>query len=204
MAHRFKATRKTKGAQALILAALIVAATIYGIYALTLNYTQSVSQPLLQEVYTEALIQALAAASYSHNSSYATQVFYDYLNSIAQLNSSLRLLAQSMGEPVFNYYAYDQKLCVGCNVSATAVLGPYSVNISLTLITQNQASGEYILRAAYVVDGQSLPIYKPQVTTTLRSNFTWIGNNLQIQTQPNSVFTLTVLTSWGLELQCLL
>jgi len=197
-------TSKTRSGQALILAALIVAATIYTIYAITLNYTQTTTQPTQAELYTEALNQALADASQTQNTTYATQIFNQYIQQALQQNTTLRLNVNVWGQPIFQYYGYNQTLCVGCNTTASARLGPYSVDATLTLISENTNQGEYTLLLSYTVNTQSLPIYEATAYTSPQSTVTWSGNHLQISTHTSSTLRLTVITPWGLTLRCLL
>ncbi|PSN92331.1 hypothetical protein B9Q03_01495 [Candidatus Marsarchaeota G2 archaeon OSP_D] len=197
-------TSKSQSGQALILAALMVAATIYSIYAISLNYTQTTAQPTPAELYTQALNQALAEASQKQNTTYATQLFEQYIQQAIQQNTTLKLNIQVWGQPAFQYYGYNQNLCVGCNTMASATLGPYSVNASLTLISENSAQGEYTLLLKYTVNGQNLPIYEPTIYTSTQSTVTWNGNRIQIVAHTANTFELTVITPWGLTLQCLL
>ncbi|MEM0120084.1 MAG: hypothetical protein QW453_06710 [Thermoprotei archaeon] len=190
--------------QALILAALIVAATIYSIYAITLNYTQTTTTPIQSETITEALIQALATASQTQNTTYATQLFEQYIKDTTQQNTSLRLNIHIWGQPQFNYSGYNQNLCVGCNVAAQAQLGPNTVNVTLTLLDENTTLREYTLNVKYTVNTQSLPLYGATAYTSTPSTITWSGNLLYIYTQTSGSFKLVVTTPWGLSLQCLL
>lgn len=196
MAHR------ARRGQALLLAALVVAATIYSIYALTLTYTQTSSQPTQAEIYTEALAQALAGASKTQNTSLASQLYYQYISEAEALSQHYNMATYIPGRPSFQYYGYDEKLCVGCNVTATASLGPYSVVANLTLISQTQA--EHVLRLSYKVNGQEIPPYRPQASTSMPAQISWDGDTLTVLAETQSTFTLTVTTEWGLILQCLL
>jgi len=196
--------QKTHSAQALILGALIVAAAIYSIYAITLNYTQTTTQPIQAELYTEALNQALAGASRTQNITYAVQLFNQYIYQTTQQNTTLKLNIQVWGQPNFQYYGYSQNLCVECSATAMAALGPYYVNTSLTLVGENKAQGEYTLILRYTVDGQSLPIYGAAAYTSTQSSITWSEDQILIVTHTATTFKITVTTPWGLTLQCLL
>lgn len=188
---------KAKRGQALLLAALVVAATIYTMYALTLTYTQAQSQPAQAEAYTEALIQALADASKTQNPSLASRLYYQY---IAQGQNYVA--ASVPGQPHFQYYGYNKRLCVGCNVTATATLGPYSVIVNLTLVSQTQT--EYVLKLSCKVNGQEISLFQPQATTSIPTKTSWEGDTLTVSANTQATFTLTITTQWGLTLQCLL
>lgn len=193
-------SKNPRKAQALLLAAIFVAATIYTMYALTLTYVQTQGQPSQAEIYAEALSQALADASATQNTTLAQQLYQKYVWEAT--NQRLIPLQNMGGQPVFQYSGYNQKLCVGCSVSAKAAAGPYSVAISLTLVYQNATTS--ILRLSYTVDGQEVPLYMPQVHTAVAAQTSWNGENLTVTTKTQTTFTLTLTTQWGLVLTCLL
>jgi hypothetical protein len=199
-------SRRPESAQTLVFAALLIVAVIYSVYAFNLVDYNAPQQPTQSEVYTEALLQALAKGSSTQSTQLAQTYFNNYLQTIQRLNATYVEYVNLAEEPNFSYYNYDTHLVTGESTYAYASFAPFKINLSLTLVgvdTSNQET-TYTLRYKYEVNGQPTLLFGPKIETSVYAYYEWVNQTLLITAWSLQQLTLTLNTTWGLSLTCLL
>jgi|GEM_PF-785144 hypothetical protein len=199
-------SRKPESAQTLVFAALLIVAVLYSVYAFGLVNYSAPRESTQSEVYAEALLQALAEGSSTQNTQLAQAYFNNYLQEAQPLNATYFEYTELQGEPNFSYHNYNTMLTAGEPVYAYAYFSPYRVNLSLTLLTAYTHNQEtvYTLKYRYTVNGFPTPLFNPQIKTSVNTSFQWVNQTLFLTASSKQQFTLTLNTTWGLSITCLL
>lgn len=171
-------------------------------YAVQLDGTVAGASYFQSELYTDALLAALAAGSHGANVSSAETHYSSFLAELEGLNASYVSSSIPPGSPVFQYSGYGTRLQTGGSVSALAEYPPYSVIFSATLVSENGTSAvTYLLYINYTVDGRAVDFGNLTLESNSALIYTIHAQWISITHSGSTAFSVTLFSPTGVDLK---